>query len=175
MSSGSRTLARSVTRNTRWLGVGTGLISLHQLCEAAVPILIGIGIDRAVTPGDPAALGVVGRRAGRPVHGVDELLPVRCPAAHARDRARGLPAARRARREDPGSARDRTDKRAGELLSISSTDADNVSNVLDYIPRIAGHELHVVDEQTQLDPLASLEYLTDHHIDLIALTPTYLR
>ena len=53
---GSRLLRRAVTRNRRRLAAGTALISLHQLAEAAVPVLIGIGIDRAVAPGDGVAL-----------------------------------------------------------------------------------------------------------------------
>lgn len=44
---GSRILRRSLTRNRARLTAGTGLISLHQLAEATVPVLIGVGIDRA--------------------------------------------------------------------------------------------------------------------------------
>ncbi|MER5772117.1 ABC transporter ATP-binding protein [Streptomyces sp. NPDC001985] len=38
------------------LGLTTLAFMLHQLCEALVPILIGVVIDRALEPGDPAAL-----------------------------------------------------------------------------------------------------------------------
>ncbi|MEU1192933.1 non-ribosomal peptide synthase/polyketide synthase [Streptomyces sp. NPDC005859] len=40
---------------------------------------------------------------------------------------------------------------------------------------LAGHELHVVDEATVLDPAALLRRLTDAAIDFVDLTPTYLR
>ncbi|WUO35196.1 amino acid adenylation domain-containing protein [Streptomyces sp. NBC_00286] len=40
---------------------------------------------------------------------------------------------------------------------------------------LAGHELHVVDEGTMLDPAALLAYLDDRSIDFVDLTPTYLR
>ncbi|WP_329559271.1 ABC transporter ATP-binding protein/permease [Streptomyces uncialis] len=38
------------------LGLTTLAFMLHQLCEALVPILIGVVIDRALEPSDPAAL-----------------------------------------------------------------------------------------------------------------------
>ncbi|MEW2131539.1 non-ribosomal peptide synthase/polyketide synthase [Streptomyces sp. NPDC005435] len=40
---------------------------------------------------------------------------------------------------------------------------------------LAGHELHVVDETTMLDPAALLRRLDDSAIDFTDLTPTYLR
>ncbi|WP_370963939.1 non-ribosomal peptide synthase/polyketide synthase [Amycolatopsis sp. cg9] len=38
-----------------------------------------------------------------------------------------------------------------------------------------GHELHVLDDDTRLDPAAAVRYLRDHRIDLLDLTPAYLR
>lgn len=138
MSSGFAILSRSVTRNARRLTVGTGLISLHQVCEAAVPIMIGIGIDRAVAPGDPVALlwwvaalallftalSVCYRFGARQlmIAIADETYRLRGELAAKVLHRRGI----------------RTEKRTGELLSISSTDAENVAHLLDYIPRIAG-------------------------------------
>ncbi|MFD1501195.1 non-ribosomal peptide synthetase, partial [Streptosporangium lutulentum] len=40
---------------------------------------------------------------------------------------------------------------------------------------LAGHELHVVDENTMTDPAALLAYLDDERIDYVDVTPTYLR
>ncbi|MEU6496822.1 non-ribosomal peptide synthase/polyketide synthase [Streptomyces sp. NPDC046984] len=40
---------------------------------------------------------------------------------------------------------------------------------------LAGHELHVVDEPTMLDPAALLRHLADSAVDFVDLTPTYLR
>ncbi|MFC8964999.1 non-ribosomal peptide synthase/polyketide synthase [Streptomyces sp. NPDC057094] len=40
---------------------------------------------------------------------------------------------------------------------------------------LAGHELHIADEATLLDPAALLALLDDRRIDFVDLTPTYLR
>ncbi|MGW4980233.1 non-ribosomal peptide synthase/polyketide synthase [Streptomyces mirabilis] len=40
---------------------------------------------------------------------------------------------------------------------------------------LAGHELHIVDEPTMLDPAALLRRLAESAIDFVDLTPTYLR
>ncbi|MEO3860228.1 non-ribosomal peptide synthase/polyketide synthase [Acrocarpospora sp. B8E8] len=40
---------------------------------------------------------------------------------------------------------------------------------------LAGHELHVLDERTMTDPAALLDYVTDHELGFIDLTPTYLQ
>ncbi|PSL53321.1 non-ribosomal peptide synthase protein (TIGR01720 family)/amino acid adenylation domain-containing protein [Saccharothrix carnea] len=39
----------------------------------------------------------------------------------------------------------------------------------------AGHELHVLDDDTRLDPQALVEYVADHRVDLLDLTPSYAR
>ncbi|MER7491262.1 non-ribosomal peptide synthase/polyketide synthase [Streptomyces pharetrae] len=38
-----------------------------------------------------------------------------------------------------------------------------------------GHPLHLVDESTRLDAAALVEYVVEHRIDFLDLTPTYLR
>ncbi|WP_103380327.1 non-ribosomal peptide synthase/polyketide synthase [Pseudonocardia dioxanivorans] len=40
---------------------------------------------------------------------------------------------------------------------------------------LAGHELHVLDEQLLLDPPALRAHVAEHDVDLLDLTPTYLR
>lgn len=40
------------------LAAATALLVVHALAEAAVPVMIGVTVDRAVLPGDPAALAV---------------------------------------------------------------------------------------------------------------------
>ncbi|MEV8516488.1 ABC transporter ATP-binding protein [Dactylosporangium sp. NPDC051484] len=135
---GSRILWRAVTRNRKRLVAGSGLICLHQLAEAAVPILIGVGIDRAVAPGDGRALLVwVAALGGLFVavttcyrFGARQLM---LAIANEGYLMRGEVAAKIMH---PRGIR--TELRAGELLTVSSTDADNVSYLLDYIPRIAG-------------------------------------
>lgn len=42
-------------RGTR-LGVSSLLLMAHQVCEALVPVLIGVAVDRAIRPSDPVAL-----------------------------------------------------------------------------------------------------------------------
>ncbi|MET7802753.1 non-ribosomal peptide synthetase, partial [Streptomyces decoyicus] len=38
-----------------------------------------------------------------------------------------------------------------------------------------GHRLHLVDEATRLDPAALVEYVVEHRVDFLDLTPSYLR
>ncbi|WP_199443117.1 non-ribosomal peptide synthase/polyketide synthase [Umezawaea beigongshangensis] len=40
---------------------------------------------------------------------------------------------------------------------------------------IDGHELHVLDDDTRLDPRAVVRYVRDHRIDFLDVTPTYLQ
>jgi putative ABC transport system ATP-binding protein len=131
-------LLRSITRNRARLTAGTGLISMHQLAEATVPVLIGVGIDRAVAPGDGTALLLWVVALGVlfiGLHlcyrfGARQLMLAIANEAYL---LRGELAAKIVH-----PRRLRTSLRAGELLTVSSTDADNVSYLLDYVPRIAG-------------------------------------
>ncbi|MFD4999336.1 non-ribosomal peptide synthase/polyketide synthase [Streptomyces buecherae] len=38
-----------------------------------------------------------------------------------------------------------------------------------------GHRLHLVDEATRLDPAALVEYVVEHRVDFLDVTPSYLR
>ncbi|AGZ39864.1 ABC transporter ATP-binding protein [Actinoplanes friuliensis] len=136
--SGARILLRSTTRNARRLWTGTALIAVHQACETFVPIMIGVIVDRAVMPGDGGQLllwiGVLAVQftvlttayrfgARRLMSAIAEeghqlRLEVSAKILH----PRGV----------------RTDLRAGDLLTVSTSDADNTSYLLDYIPRVAG-------------------------------------
>lgn len=131
-------LWRTVTRNARLLTSGSLLICVHQLCEAMVPVLIGVLIDRAVKPGDATQLLLW--------IGVLAALFVALTSAYrlgARHLMRAIATEGHQLRVDLAARilhpqRLRTTQRTGELLSIASTDADNTSYLLDYIPRIAG-------------------------------------
>ncbi|TQS45867.1 ABC transporter ATP-binding protein [Cryptosporangium phraense] len=135
---GSRVLRRAVTRNGRRLTVGSALIGAHQICETLVPILIGVIVDRAVSTGDRGSLGFwVAVLAG-----LFTLLTI-CYRFGARqlmlaiaDEAHLLRMEVSGRILDPRGIR--TDLPAGELLTVSTSDADNTSYLLDYIPRICG-------------------------------------
>ncbi|MEU4407965.1 ABC transporter ATP-binding protein [Streptosporangium sp. NPDC023963] len=135
---GANVLRRTLRRNAARLGAGTLLLSLHQVCEASVPILIGVIVDRAIGPGDGgallwwlaalAALFTVLSLAYR--YGARTLMRAIAHEAHL------------LRLELAAKIIDRrgldTGLRAGELLTISSNDADNTSELLDYLPRAVG-------------------------------------
>lgn len=131
-------LWRTLTRNSRLLTSGSLLICGHQLCEAMVPVLIGVLIDRAVKPGDATQLLLwIGVLAALFV-----ALTI-CYRLGARHLMRAIATEGHQLRVDLAARilhpqRLRTTQRTGELLSIASTDADNTSYLLDYIPRIAG-------------------------------------
>ncbi len=118
--------------------VGSLLICGHQLCEAAVPILIGLVIGRAVETGDIGQL-VLWVAALAALF----LLLTTCYQSGARFLMRAIATEGHQLRVDLAVKilhpwRLRTRLRSGELLSIASTDADNTSYLLDYVPRIAG-------------------------------------
>ncbi|GGQ80139.1 ABC transporter transmembrane domain-containing protein [Couchioplanes azureus] len=136
--SGSRILRRTIGRNGRRLSAGTALIGVFQACEAAIPVLVGVIVDRAVTPGDGAALALWVAALGlvfavlTTAYRIGSRLLVGAIAEEAH-RLRVEVAARILHPRGILS-----DLRAGDLLSVSTTDADNTSYLLDYVPRIAG-------------------------------------
>ncbi|MGC5011347.1 ABC transporter transmembrane domain-containing protein [Streptosporangium sp. DT93] len=137
-TTGADVLRRTVRRNRARLGAGTLLLSLHQVCEASVPILIGVIVDRAIGPGDGgsllwwsaalAALFTALTMAYR--YGARTLMRAIADEAHL------------LRLELAGRIIDRrgldTDLRAGELLTISSGDTDATAELLDHLPRAVG-------------------------------------
>ena len=135
---GGTVLRRTVTRNARLLTVGSLLICGHQLCEAAIPVMIGLVVGRAVETRDVgqlvlwvAALAVL------------FVVLTTCYQSGARFLMRAIAGEGHQLRVDLAIRilhpwRLRTSLRSGELLSIASTDADNTSYLLDYVPRIAG-------------------------------------
>lgn len=108
----------------------------HQVCEALVPVLIGIIIDRAVATGDLGQL--IGWIAALAVLFVILSLMWRFGARVLTYAEAGEGATLRVEVAeqilDPAGID--TDLTRGELLSISSSDADNASYLLDYIPRL---------------------------------------
>jgi len=128
-------LWRAVARNRWRLFAGCVLIALHQGCEATVPILIGETVDRAVVTGSLARLaewvGLLGllflvlTTAYR--NGARQLMRALADESHA------LRLEVAAKVLDP-----RAEVRIGDVLTISTTDADHASYLLDYVPRIIG-------------------------------------
>ena len=138
MRTGVGILLRTTTRNARRLWTGTVLIGLHQVCEATVPILIGVIVDRAVATGDLGELaGWVGVLAGLFLllttayrNGARLLMKAIAEEAHT------LRLEVTAKILHPRGIR--TELRVGDLLTVSTSDADNTSYLLDYLPRIVG-------------------------------------
>ncbi|MGI5270287.1 ABC transporter ATP-binding protein [Nonomuraea sp. CA-218870] len=135
---GRRVLWRALTRNRRRLSAGTALISLHQVCESLVPILIGVIVDQAIAPGDGGALAIwvaalaalftaltmcyrFGARQLM-IAIADEAHTLRVEVASKIMHPRGI----------------RTDRRAGDLLTVAINDTGNTSYLLDHVPRVAG-------------------------------------
>ncbi|MEV6601639.1 ABC transporter ATP-binding protein [Actinoplanes sp. NPDC051346] len=136
--SGGRILRRAITRNGRRLSAGTALVGLFQACEAAIPVLIGVIVDRAVTPGDGTALalwiGVLGLVFA--VLTLSYRFGARLLMAAIAEEAHRLRVEVSAKILHPRGVH--TDFRAGDLLTVSTSDADNTSYLLDYVPRIVG-------------------------------------
>ncbi|OJF09536.1 ABC transporter ATP-binding protein [Couchioplanes caeruleus] len=138
MSPGSRILRRTIGRNGRRLSAGTALIGVFQACEAAIPVLVGVIVDRAVTPGDGTALALWIGALGLVFAVLTSAyrLGSRLLVAAIAEEAHLLRVEVAAKILHPRGVR--TDLRAGDLLTVSTTDADNTSYLLDYVPRIAG-------------------------------------
>lgn len=135
---GAAVMRRTMTRNLRWLIPGTALTSLHQLCEVAVPVLIGVIVDRAVATGSGSAIITW-------IAALAALFLVLTLVYRFGARLLMYAIAREShllRVELSRKILDRlgvrTDYKVGELLSISSNDAEETAYLLDYLPRIAG-------------------------------------
>ncbi|XVU26967.1 ABC transporter transmembrane domain-containing protein [Actinoplanes sp. CA-054009] len=128
-------LWRALVRNRGRVSLGTFLIGVHQACEALVPILIGVIVDRAVATRDLGQLVLwVGMLAVlflalTTAYRMGARLLMRAIA----DEAHLLRLEVAAKVLDP-----RTEVRTGDVLTISTTDADTTSYLLDYLPRLFG-------------------------------------
>ncbi|WP_369055079.1 ABC transporter transmembrane domain-containing protein [Kineococcus terrestris] len=134
MSSPSRPrggLLRSVLRRQRRpVAVGTLSSTVHQTCEALVPVAIGLAVDRAVAPSDPVAAALA-------VGGVLLLFAVLTSAGAwafwTLDAAR-MREAHLLRVEvlgavlgHPGAVRERS---SGDVLSVATSDTRHVAEVV---------------------------------------------
>ncbi|WP_433824621.1 ABC transporter ATP-binding protein [Actinoplanes sp. CA-015351] len=140
---GTAILRRAVARNGRHLWTGTGLAGVYQICAALVPVVIGVIVDQAVGPGNLTALliwitvlavtylvlAVTYRFGARHLQRAiaEEGHRLRVEVAAQILHPRGL----------------RTDRHAGDLLTVSTTDAELTSYFLDHIPRITSAVLAV--------------------------------
>ncbi|MBA4023766.1 MAG: ABC transporter ATP-binding protein [Gordonia sp.] len=120
------------------LTAGSVLLCVHQMCEVAVPILIGVIVDQAVDGGHLGALALwIGVLAG---------VFVALTTCYRLGARLGMNAALRqahqlrmdAVRRILGPRRLRTDLRSGELLAVTGTDADETAALLRYLPQALG-------------------------------------
>ncbi|SDS52167.1 ABC transporter transmembrane domain-containing protein [Microlunatus soli] len=132
-------LIRQIFRRRRGpMLAAAGCWALHQTCEAMVPVAIGLIIDHAVRTGDWTAMLVsllglfvlfavltMAYRSGAWLVRRAELLE-----------AHDLRASAVSRVLSPGGIR--TDRQSGDLLSITTTDADLTSGMIMVVPRMAG-------------------------------------
>ncbi|MCO8277884.1 ABC transporter ATP-binding protein/permease [Actinoplanes sp. TRM 88003] len=128
-------LWRTLLRNRGRVASGSLLIGLHQGCQAVVPILIGVIVDRAVATG---SLGRLALWTG--VLGVLFLVLTVAYRTGTRQLMRAIAdEAHRLRLEVAAKVLDpRSEVRTGDVLTISTTDADTTSYLLDYLPRLFG-------------------------------------
>jgi putative ABC transport system ATP-binding protein len=143
-TTGRDVIRRTLTRNKANVTVGTALICLHQLAETAVPIMIGVLIDRGIEPGRLS--GIVMTIA---VLAALFLVITVCYQAGMRRLNVALQnEAHHLRMEVSGRALSphglRTDLARGELLTVSSNDAEQAAWFLDLFPRMAAAAAAVI-------------------------------
>jgi putative ABC transport system ATP-binding protein len=132
-----RIVRRTLTRNRGRLAVGTLLLCAHQIAETAVPLALGVIIDRGIADGGPAEL--VWSIAALAV-----LFIALTTAFQVGMRQLNLALQREAhlvRMEVSGRVLStcgvRTPMSDGEMLTVSSSDAEQAAWFLDLFPRMA--------------------------------------
>ncbi|MBB6121109.1 ABC transporter ATP-binding protein [Nocardiopsis algeriensis] len=118
---------RTLARNRRDIALGTALLSLHQAAEALVPVAIGVTVDRAVFTGDPLALAwcTAGIVALFTVLATAYRFGARFTLRAAENEAHLLRVETARRALDPRG--ERSGLRAGEVLSVATSDAEQAS------------------------------------------------
>ncbi|WP_017594443.1 ABC transporter ATP-binding protein [Nocardiopsis potens] len=131
---GRRIMRRALVRNRGRLAAGITGTSLHQAAEALVPVAIGTIIDRAVATGDGTALALslAGLAALFTVLTLSWRYGARSLVAAVQQESHLLRVEASARAIDPRRAD--TGLRSGELLSVTTSDADRTARMLHFIP-----------------------------------------
>ncbi|WKU05793.1 ABC transporter ATP-binding protein [Micromonospora sp. HUAS LYJ1] len=136
VSTGAAVLRRAVARNGRRLWTGTALAGVYQLCAALVPILIGVIVDRAVATGEVTAL--LGWTTTLAVVYLVLVVTYRFGARHLQraiaEEGHRLRVELAAKILHPRVLR--TGRHTGDLLAVTTTDAEYTSYLLDHIPRV---------------------------------------
>lgn len=167
---GAQILRRAANRRIRPLLGGAGALSIWQVCEALVPVAIGIIVDRAIIPLSIPALIIsiiglgllftvlsLGYRFGARLCNTareHEAHALRVEITHAALTATGLPA----------------DRTSGEVLSIASADADTAATAFQQAGRGIASVLGMITAAVFLliaDPVTGLVVLVAVPIGLI--------
>ncbi|AXG79216.1 non-ribosomal peptide synthetase [Streptomyces paludis] len=152
-----------------------------------VALVATTGTAAATDPGrtlplvDPAA--PVAEPAGRPVH---TAMPGPKDAAYviytsgSTGRPKGVVVEHRSLanllEHHRGEAHAHAEQSLGRRLRVALTAATSFDASWDPVLwMVAGHELHIVDDETRRDPQALVDFLVERRIDAIETTPTYLR
>ena len=134
---GGRIVRRTLTRNKRNVSIGTLLICIHQLAETAVPITLGWIIDSSIASGDVSwFIGSIAALAALFLSlTMAYQFGMRFLNVALQHEAHSIRMEVTGRILDPRGLE--TTLRSGELLTISSTDAEQSAWFLDLFPRIA--------------------------------------
>ena len=136
-------LRETVRGQRRSLGVSALLAVGHQLSEAAVPVLVGVVLDRAVGTGDESALG--GWLAV--VAGVFVVLAGSAAVGYwLMDRAK-LRAGRDVRLQVAARSLDAAGGapgRPGEQVGLASSDADRTASIVSVLPQVVSKSAALV-------------------------------
>lgn len=165
-------LRAGVRAQARPLSVGVLFLSLHQLTEVLVPVLIGVTIDRAVATGDPVALAwcigalvllfVALRLCWRTGARAVQLAELR--------EGHRLRTALAARLLQPAGVR--TDRATGELVSIASGDADTTASAVQARARLVAAGVAIAGATAlllRIDGWLGLLVLAGTPLDLLLL------
>jgi len=132
-----RIVRRTLTRNRGRLAVGTVLLCAHQIAETAVPLALGVIIDRGIADGGPVQLAWS-------IAALAVLFIALTTAFQVGMRQLNLALQREAhlvRMEVSGRVLStcgvRTPLSDGEMLTVSSSDAEQAAWFLDLFPRMA--------------------------------------
>ncbi|GAA1441367.1 ABC transporter ATP-binding protein [Nocardiopsis tropica] len=118
---------RTLRRNRRHVSLGVVLLSLHQVAEALVPVAIGLTIDLAVVTGDVTALAycVAGTVLLFTVLAFAYRTGARFTLRAVENEAHLLRVEAARRALDPRG--ERSGLRAGEVLSVATSDAEQAA------------------------------------------------
>ncbi|MDV6230496.1 MULTISPECIES: ABC transporter ATP-binding protein [Rhodococcus] len=143
-ATGSAILRRTVQRHRARLIVSSLLFGVHQLCETMVPVAIGLIVSRAIDTGDVTAMSVslVGLAALFVTLSYAWRIGARIIVVAIEREAHLVRVEVAGRVLDPRGVR--TELSAGELLTVSTSDAEKESWILDLIARVFASAVAVV-------------------------------